>query len=409
MRSEHQHRRRGTMAPLLLFALTALLGFFALAVNKCWLYSVREDLRTVADAAALAAAQELVNDDMLRGNVQLLPAMLDSATTAAATYSSFNAARSQQVLLRENIDNPRKGDVVFGVLSTPRAGDFLSIPADRTKAHTDQARTNTVVVTARQSRSRGNAPAVLFGPLFGHGYMDVAVLSAVTLDRGIRGFRPRNEPTPLSPLALCSDVLAQNPKSWEYAVEARNGADSHRLDTQTNTYVASSGDGIHEFTVTLPTKTDHLADGNAVLAHFGTADVSELNTFLANGMTVADMAAHGGKFVIPNDGPATMLGQNVVPGSDAMTLYQTLENLRQASKIRIWPLYSDATSSEVAVSGFVAARVVSVSVPENDQPLQFTLKPTMIHRVDAVTDTDLRGKTATMNGNAYICKIRRVE
>ncbi len=398
MRTPIQHRR-GTIAPFLLFALTTMLGFFALAVNKSWLYSVREDLRTAADAAALAAAQDLVDDDMLRGNALLVPALLDKATTTAATYSSFNTVASHKLQLRENIANPRKGDVLFGVLSTPRAGDFVSIPADRTKAHSDQVRTNTVVITGRKSQSRGTATSVLYGPWFAHAYIDVAVLSAATLDRGIRGFRPRNDMTPLAPLALLSDASAVNPKSWEYAIEARKS-------------VGNTGDGLGEFTVTLATNTEQLAEANAALAHIGSSDVTELATLLAEGFTADDLLEYGGKFVLPESGSATLAGQNMIPASDAaetQALFQTLDGLRQANKIRIWPLYADATSDEVAITGFVAARVVNVTPPAPNQPLQFTLKPTMIHRTDAVTDTDLRGKTATMNGNAYICKIRRVE
>jgi Putative Flp pilus-assembly TadE/G-like len=410
MRSTNQHRR-GTLAPFLLFALTTLLGFFALAVNKGWLWSVREDLRTAADAAALAAAQDLVCDDMLRGDLNLLPGMLDRATKSAATYSAVNTVRSHRLELRENVDNPRAGDVLFGVLTTPRAGDFVPV-ANRTKAESEQARTNTVVIVGRQSHHRGTAQGLTFGAFFGRTYADVAVTSAATLDRGVRGFRPINEPTPLAPLTLFSDPSGADPKSWEFAVEARNGADTFGLDSQTNTYVAGTGNGIREFTVSLPTDADNLSTANAALAHIGTSDVTALAAHLTTGYTALDLSAYGGKFVLPANDSSKIEGQNVGPAGDSaeiQALYQALEGLRQSATVRIWPLYTEATSDEVTISGFVAARVVAVTQPVAKQPLQVTLKATMIHRTDALTDTDLRGSAATMNGNAYICKIRRIE
>jgi hypothetical protein len=405
------HRRYGTIAPLLLLALTTMLGFFAIAVNKGWLLSIREDLRTAADAAALAAAQELVSDDLLRGDMNLLPGVLDRAAKSAAAYSGSNTVRSRRLELRENVDNPAANDVAFGVVSTPRSGDFVRI-VDRVKAQSEQARTNTVLITGRQTRSRGTAPGLAFGNLFGHTFANVAVMSAATLDRGVRGFRPLYEPTPLAPLALLSDPEGIDPKSWEYSVVAQNGSDKYHLDSQTSTYVAGAGDGIREFIVSLPTESDQLPIANAALVQFGVSDMAGLATRFATGISAADLLAFGGKFVLPVNDVTSIEGQNIGPTGDSpeiQLLYQALESLRQSATVRMWPLYSQATTAEVDISGFVAARVVAVTPPAPKQPLQFILKPTMIHRTDVLTDTDLRGSAATMNGNAYICKIRRIE
>jgi hypothetical protein len=213
-------------------------------------------------------------------------------------------------------------------------------------------------------------------------------------------------------LALLSDPHGQDPKSWEYAVESRNGADTYQFDANSSTYVAGIGDGIREFVVTLGGSGDQAAANNAALVHLGSNDVSELAAHVTNGYTAVDLADFNGKLVLPDDGPATLPGQNSLSIDDAggaTALYQSLEALRQSAKIRMWPLYTQASSETVSVSGLVAARVVAVTPPSADQPMQITLKPTMIHRSDILTDTDIRGSAATMNHNAYICKIRRVE
>lgn len=405
-------RRRGTIAPFVIFALTTMLGFFALAVNKSWLWSIREDLRTATDAAALAAAQELVCDDMLSGQLDRLPAVLERATVAAATYAAYNTVRSRPLELRENLSQPKAGDVLFGVLTTPRAGDFVSV-GSRVVAHSDQARINTIVITGRQTQKRGTAPGLVFGVLFARPYADVMALSGVTLDRGIRGIRPRNEPTPLAPLALYSDPNGQNPKSWEFAVEARSGSMQYRIDAKTGqTFADSNGNGIHEFAASLPTATEQVAAANVAVMNLTSDTNADVAARLIGGITADDLAPMGGRFVLPAEAGEVVNGRNLGPASgtiDAQALYQALEGLRQSAKVRIWPLYTQATGEAVTVSGFVAARVVCVAVPQPNQALQFTLKPTMIYRNDLVTDTDLRGRAATMNGNPYLCKIRRIE
>src|SRR4051794_27815142 len=83
-------RRRGSLTPFLLVAFTVLLALFALAVNHARLWTVRAELQTAADAAALAAVQVLVDDDLLRGNPQYLPALLDRSRAAAQQFAQLN-------------------------------------------------------------------------------------------------------------------------------------------------------------------------------------------------------------------------------------------------------------------------------------------------------------------------------
>ena len=61
-----QQSRRGTIAPMVIVSLSVLLAAFALCVNKTWLWGVREDVRVAGDAAALAAAFTLIDDDLLK-------------------------------------------------------------------------------------------------------------------------------------------------------------------------------------------------------------------------------------------------------------------------------------------------------------------------------------------------------
>src|SRR5262249_21840195 len=113
--------RRGTAALFLIVSSVVLFAAFALAVNHAWLSSIRVEVQTAADAAALAAAQSLVDDDTLRGSAALMPALFANATNEAAVYAAQNTVRGQPLALMENSNNRATGDIVFGMLATPKA------------------------------------------------------------------------------------------------------------------------------------------------------------------------------------------------------------------------------------------------------------------------------------------------
>ncbi|MBX7105496.1 MAG: hypothetical protein K1X57_15530 [Gemmataceae bacterium] len=405
-------RRTGSIAPLLIFALTTLLACFAFAVNKSWLWSVREDIRLSVDAAGLAAAATLVDDDLIRNDASGIPALLQRASDAARTYAAGNPVRRQPLILLENTDNLTGGDIVFGAVSLPRSGDFLPMPGITVPAP-QLSGTNAIVITGRQTRDRGNAPGLIFGIFAGHGAADVAVTSAVTLDRGVRGFRPTLTNTPLAPFALFSDPTGTDTRSFENRVEKGGGLDQQRYDATSHTFVSDpAGDGIAEFAVVYPTDPMQLATANAAIIHLGSSDLNQLADLLVAGYSGDDLADYGRKFVIPEQGGEAFAGQDSGPAGDSpqiQALYQSLEQLRQSAAVRIWPLYTTAAGGQVTVTGFVAGRIASVTPPAPDTPLQFVIQPTVVSRHDAITDTDLRGPAATLNGNRYVLKIRRVD
>lgn len=409
---DSRHARRATVAPLLLFSLTVLLAAFAFAVNKSWLWSVREELKTAADSAALAGAFGLVSDDFLRADQSLYPSLLQRASDQARAAAYGNAARGHAVTLLDNPDNLAAGDIVFGVRTLPLADDFTLI-SGRTAPHPDQASVNTVVISSRLTRKRGNAPGLVFGPFLGLTAADAQASSATTLDRGVRGFRPRYGSVALAPIALRSDPSAQSLTSWEYHVA--NGSDLFRFDPATNQFVNDpSGDRIREFPVSYATESNQLADANAALINLSTPDLAVAAQQLIQGISAADLTDSGGQLVLPDSGTLAIAGRQVGPtatSGEIAGIAQSLQSLRASGAVRIWPLYTsfDDGASAAQVSGFVAARVVELTPPQDQMPLRFTLQATVLSCPQAVTDTELRGPAATMNQNPYIVKLRRIE
>lgn len=407
--------RRGIAAPFLIVSSVVFLAAFALAINHAWLSTIRTDMQLAADAAALAAVQSLVGDDLLRGDPAQLPDLIASASEEARRYARENHVRGGPFVLQPNPTNHPDGDLVFGTLQTPK-GREMSPATDLDSTTNPALRTvNTVRVNGRLTRARGNAPGMIFAPFAGNSAASVYSRASATLDRGIRGLRPGKRPVPLAPLALLSDSIGADPKSWDFQIESGNALDQYRFDGQDGSFeMDPAGDGLREFIAALATDPQQAGTTNVSLVFLGTNSIGGIAAQLQQGVSAGQLQLLDGELVLPAGGSRLVAGtdQGAAVGSLELTaIVQVLNELREDAAVRIWPLYTAGPggSSQVRLCGFVAARVVVVVPPAPDQPLQFTLQPTMTSQPAAVTDTDLRGRAATMNQNPYICKVRRVE
>jgi len=401
--------RRGVVVPFLLLSLTIFMLAFAVAVNKYWLWSVHEEMQTAADAAAFAAGAALADDDSLRGQLQRYPALMTRAANAAIALAEENQVRARSMTIADNLDNMPGGDIQFGALTRPFSNDFLQV-AGRSSTSPNQTLVNTVVIKVQQTKNRGTAPNLVFGALGGVPTGDVQAVSVVTLDRGIRGFQFLYEPVPFAPLALLSDAMM--PQSWERQVESSEGPDLVSYNATTAAFTQGA-DLIHEFEAVYATDTSQLPNANVVLVHLGSDDAANIPTQLDGGITESDLATMDGRFILPVVGAKAIAGQHVGPdvtNSTIRNIALSLEGLRSNGAIRIWPLYSgyDAQTDTVMITGFVAARVVSVKQLAPGQPLSFTLQATVMVLPSALTDTDLRGADAVYNANRYVVKLRRI-
>lgn len=409
--------RRGIVLIWLLLAMSALLVAFAVTVNHARLWNVRAELQVVADAASLAGAGALLDDDQLRGDPSVFPALLARSTDAATLFAQRNLVQGRPFLLQPNPDNFADGDLVFGTLDTPRSTQFVAAQDIQEPGNSALAGVNSARIVSRLTRSRGNAPLLIFAQFLGLGSAEVQATATATLDRDIIGFRPRGEHAlPLAPLALLSDPTAADNRSWQYQVEARKGSDKFAYDKDHRVFVAGPpGDGIYEFQAALALTNGQLKTANVALLLLGVKDAGEASQQLLNGITADDLQDLGGELVLgAADNRLLVPGNAVGPadGSIELTqLHQALDQLRQSAEPRIWPLYCgiDTSSGKPILCGFVAARVVAVAPLATGQPLTFTLQATVIAAATAVTDATRRGVGGIAIVNPYISKLRLVE
>src|SRR5262245_11905717 len=81
--------RRGNVAPLTLLLMVVLLACVAFAVDIGYLAKTRNEMQRTADAAAIAAAWDLMSDEALTGDTSMTETMSNLRGSAVA-YTSFN-------------------------------------------------------------------------------------------------------------------------------------------------------------------------------------------------------------------------------------------------------------------------------------------------------------------------------
>ena len=154
--SDFTHDRRGSVLPVFGFALLALMGVAGLAIDMSYLYTLRTQLQTAADAAAFAAASKLPD--------------ANAAEAEAIAYATKNLPVEVHGTTLTN------SDVVVG------NWDGLS----RTFTPNDTP-INAVQVSVRRSQSNGNPATLFISQIFGFDDVDVSVSAMTTASPGRPG------------------------------------------------------------------------------------------------------------------------------------------------------------------------------------------------------------------------------
>jgi Flp pilus assembly protein TadG len=161
--SGDENGRRGAVAVLVAIVALLLIGFLGLSLDFAYLRSATQELQAAADAAALAAAQELEGDSP--------DTMFALTRQAAVDVALANSAATASVQLAHNYDNDPAGDVVVGTWDGS-AGVFTP-----TTEGPDAVR----VVARRTSGSLGGTVALFFGQIFDAPEAELARTATATM------------------------------------------------------------------------------------------------------------------------------------------------------------------------------------------------------------------------------------
>lgn len=163
MSQQFGSRRRGVIAVKVAILMVPVMAFTALALDSGYLLKVRTELQSAADAAALAAARELVPD--ADGDQDL-----EQVRTALRAYVQENMANSGFTVADEDIEIGRyERETIYSELTL-----------------IDEAPYDTVRVTIRRDSTANSAVQLYFAPLIGIPTCNVSVTATAILPQADR-------------------------------------------------------------------------------------------------------------------------------------------------------------------------------------------------------------------------------
>lgn len=412
-------RRSGSLMPALALALLAVLGGVALVVDRLALDTAKGELRASAEAAALAAARELANDDRLRPDFN--PAALQMKSRfAAARIAAENFIAGEPLTL--NTDP--MGDIRFGRLQTDsETGETIFVEAE------GQDDPTTVVVNARRTSDRDSAVPLPFRTLYAPTDADVVAVAEASINFGVIGLRPVDGLSiPTLPLAILSQSFAEqdseeksssdrvshsqesrsdkprvsNASSWTRDIEQRRGTDRFGYDATTGE-VLNTSDGIPEITLRTAARTGDPKSNAFVLALTGDLTQDGLRRQIGEGWSADDLEPLGGELLFDH-GALTLAG---LRGVDGNVLSGALRKVLGQSRVVF--LYdreigdSRASVASLQVSDIVAGRVMSVREISNCE-CEIVFQPAVMATRSAVTSSEQA--ESGCEKNKYVANLR---
>lgn len=379
-------RRRGFTTPAVAIAMLVAMAGLALILDRLWLDAADLELTTAAEAAALAAAGELANDDLLKPDFDFTN-QLEVGRTSAAWIASQNQVAGVPVVLDPNPE----GDVRFG---------RLVVDEEQGKVRFEETSTTptTAVVTAQRTRRSSNPVGLFVTGVTGQPFGDVVTRVEASIDNRVCGVRAEEgTPVPAFPMAIWwRDPAGLRLDTWENQIEARKGPDQFGYDT-INHVVTTGPDGIPEIMLRSgPGRGQPAANSNLLVVDIGTGlNDKELGRQFVTGWTAADLDTFGGELRL---GPGASLSVKASPE----LRHADREGLEKLiGEPRICLLYSSVVSSgngqvqQAVCIRLIAVRILAVR-DQGDGSCELLAQPSVIKTKTAILDLPSPYSTETV-------------
>lgn len=317
-------------------------------LDRLWLDAARGELRTAVEAAALAAAGRLAEDERI--NTAVEPEWLaEAARQAAVEAAAGNLVAGQPVLL----DPAPGGHVHLGrYVLHAESGLYRFLETEYLPT--------AVRVEAARSRAVGNPVARLFSTLSGPEGGEAFASATVVLSNTIVGLRPwEGVPVPAWPLAVYErDPAGERRDTWEAAIEYGQGPDRYAFDRDTNS-VHQGGDGLPEITLHFRAPGDQPEDANVRIINVGSGWASdELVRQIRHGWSVSDLSELGGELRVD----VGSLSLECTAEIDAPTAGALAEMIGQKRVVLLYSAHTPRKGSlgEAVISRLAVGRIMAV-------------------------------------------------
>jgi hypothetical protein len=387
--------RRGSLIPAVAAALLVVGAAMALVLDRLWIDAAALEMRTATEAAALAGAAGLANDDRLRSD--FVPAALaERVRDRAANVAAKNLVVGEPLQL----DTSSNSDILIGQL-VDRDGrmTFLETESDA----------RAVTVIGRRTRSRSNPIALLMRDVSGRSDADLVVSSQASIDNRVVGVQPIDgAAAPLLPLAILeSDPAGLRRDTWVAQVEQREGADSWSFDAATHS-VRPQPDGIPEIVLRsarLGADAQEQAAANVRCVDLGTRLGDRgVSLQVEYGISKLDLAPWGGSLRF-DLGTVQLDSTTVLPDASQVALQHALGQPRVCLVYAQSATGGTTADAVVTATRLVAGRVMAVAHGSRGEA-EIVFQPcVMTTRCAILADGSLSANAAEPYANPYIYKL----
>lgn len=337
------------MVPALAMALFVVGSALAFVFDRLWQDAAEVELRTAADAAALAAAAQLASDDSIRDGADW-----KSICETGRLKATEIAARNSVCGIAVSLDSDPHGDIRYGKLVDNAIGERVFVETE--------SEPNVVYVRARQGRGSSNPVGLLVRDLSGAGRLLEVIVGATAANTiaGVRPFEGVNAPG--LPIAIHAGNAATAVAGWNGLIEGRLGADAWRVSEDGRT-IEQGADQIHEMTaLSAPNQADEkeqlLATIHAIDIGAGLSDESLISQ-CRNGWSQEDLENSNGELRC-DGGPQKFTSKPKISSAVRIELTKLI------GQTRLCWLFDSATPTankdqcEVTCPRLVAIRILGV-------------------------------------------------
>lgn len=347
-------KRKGNIVVLTMFLMVGLMAMIAFAVDVGYLCVTRQQLQRSADAAALAACWELVDQAGPTGQSDSA-AMQSNVQSVASEFAGLNTVlRKSPALLAE--------DVQMGYLDNP------SDPACPLVVGSSEP-PNAVTVRVRRSNEVNGAAPLFFARVLGQRDAQVEAQATAALLTNIRGFHtpPSGKPIGMLPFALDEDTCLQMLQGLS--------DDEWKWDPASET-VSSGIDGASEVNL--------YPQGTGAPGNRGTVDIgnnnnstSDIARQITDGVSDSDLEPFGGELTLDEE-----TGVLYLNGDTGISAGVKDELASIIGEPKVVPVYREVNgngnNATYTIVDFVGVRILEVKLTGSMSKKRVIIQPATI-------------------------------
>ena len=355
MRTRHtRQRRKGNVLVLTAFMMVCMFALLAFAVDLGYLNVARTQLQRSADAAAMAAAWELIDEDVLRGDSCPYYTEL-GARSRATEYAALNTVTTHAPALAQQ-------DVQVGYLANPF--DPLS-QLDLASPYVS----NAVQVRVRRTADQNGEVPMFFARALGMDGSSMEAGATAAMLSNFGGFGPPSDGKNLFilPFALDEDT-------WRKLVDDHVGTDHWTWNEELGE-VQSGPDDILEVNL--------FPQGSLSPGNRGTVDIGSSNNSTADvarqileGVSADDLSFHGDKLELDENGELFLNGDT---GISAGVKDELAEIKGQPRTILIFrDVSGPGNNATYTIVGFAGIQIVDVKLTGKMSSKRVIIQPAFV-------------------------------